>query len=51
MPQPAHPARLYPWDLVPCAAAAGLALALPGILEGLPDPLPTHFNLRGVPDG
>lgn len=40
-----------PWDLLPLAALAMLALAWPLLVRGLPDPLPTHFDARGVANG
>ncbi|NWJ40141.1 MAG: DUF1648 domain-containing protein [Geothrix sp.] len=40
-----------PWDLLPLLSALSLALALPRLMAGLPDPIPTHFDARGVPNG
>ncbi|MCE1205102.1 MAG: DUF5808 domain-containing protein [Holophagaceae bacterium] len=40
-----------PWDLLPVAGALALVIALPGLMHGLPDPIPTHFNARGVANG
>ena len=42
---------LSPWDLLPLAGALALAFALPGLMRGLPDPIPTHFNARGIANG
>jgi len=42
---------LSPWDLLPLAGGLTLALALPGLMRGLPDPIPTHFNARGIANG
>ncbi|MBK8572986.1 MAG: DUF1648 domain-containing protein [Holophagaceae bacterium] len=42
---------LSPWDLLPLAGALILVLALPGLLRGLPDPIPTHFDARGIANG
>jgi len=42
---------LSPWDLLPLAGALALAFALPGLMHGLPDPIPTHFNARGIANG
>jgi len=40
-----------PWDLLPLTGALALALALPGLMRGLPDPIPTHFDARGIANG
>jgi uncharacterized membrane protein len=40
-----------PWDLLPLLAALALAAGLPTLLHGLPDPLPTHFDSLGRPNG
>ena len=45
------PSWLSSWDLLPLIAALGLAVALPSLLRGLPDPLPTHFDALGRPNG
>ena len=39
------------WDLLPLAGAGALALAMPWLLRGLPDPIPTHFDAQGLPNG
>ena len=39
------------WDLVPLTMAAALFLALPSLMKGLPDPIPTHFDALGRPNG
>lgn len=52
--EPIRPARspwLSRWDLVPLAAAGLLLFALPALMRGLPDPIPTHFDAEGRPDG
>lgn len=50
-----HSQRSFPlatwWDLVSAAAMAGLGLVYLQLLPRLPDPVPTHFNLRGQADG
>ncbi len=33
------------------AGALALVFALPGLMRGLPDPIPTHFNARGIANG
>lgn len=51
---PTEPPRIRwfsPWDLLPLAVAVILMLALPSLLKGLPDPLPTHFDGMGRPNG
>ncbi len=52
--EPVDPPRVpwfSPWDLAPLAGALVLALVLPGLLRGLPDPIPTHFDARGIANG
>jgi len=52
--EPIVPSRapwLSRWDLLPLAAALALVVALPSLLRGLPDPIPTHFDARGVANG
>jgi uncharacterized membrane protein len=52
--EPVEPQRfpwLSRWDLLPLAAALALAVTLPNLLRGLPDPIPTHFDAHGVPNG
>ena len=49
-PTPRQP-WLSPWDLLPLAGALALALALPRLMDGLPDPIPTHFDARGAANG
>lgn len=39
------------WDLLPLLAGLGLGVVLPNLLRGLPDPLPTHFDRAGHPNG
>ncbi len=51
MPPTKRPSLLSPWDLLAVAAFAGLALFYAWILPTLPDPVPTHFNARGIVDG
>src|SRR5512138_2429213 len=51
MPPTKRPSLLSPWDLLAVAAFAGLALFYAWILPTLPDPVPTHFNARGIADG
>ncbi|WP_306589870.1 DUF5808 domain-containing protein [Geothrix sp. 21YS21S-4] len=50
-PHDRTPGWLSKWDLVPLAAVLLVACALPVLLSRLPDPIPTHFDLRGRPDG
>ena len=40
-----------PWDLLPLVGGLILALALPRLMHGLPDPIPTHFDARGQANG
>lgn len=51
MSAPTRSSWLSRWDLLPCLAALALAAALPYLLAGLPDPLPTHFDARGRANG
>ncbi|HJV48108.1 MAG TPA: DUF5808 domain-containing protein [Geothrix sp.] len=46
-----RPAWLSRWDLLPLMGALILALALPSLMQGLPDPMPTHFDRVGHVDG
>jgi uncharacterized membrane protein len=39
------------WDLLPLLTGLGLAMALPWLMKGLPDPIPTHFDAHGHPNG
>lgn len=39
------------WDLLPLGLAVVMILALPSLLKGLPDPLPTHFDEMGRANG
>lgn len=51
MTETPRPPWLSRWDLLPLVATLALFLALPALLRGLPDPLPTHFDGRGHPNG
>jgi uncharacterized membrane protein len=52
MPQPKPTSPWFSrWDLLPLALGLVLLGALPSLLRGLPDPLPTHFNGAGRPNG
>jgi uncharacterized membrane protein len=51
MTEPARSSWFSPWDLLPLAGALALAVTLPSLLHGLPDPIPTHFDARGVANG
>jgi uncharacterized membrane protein len=51
MTEPARSSWFSPWDLLPLLGALGLWIALPSLLQGLPDPIPTHFDARGVANG
>lgn len=42
---------LSPWDLAAAAGVAGLSLYYRRILPRLPDPVPTHFDALGHPNG
>lgn len=47
----ASPPWFSRWDLLPLAGALLLMVALPSLMQGLPDPIPTHFNAHGRPNG
>jgi len=52
MPQPKPTSPWFSrWDLLPLGLALLLILALPSLLKGLPDPLPTHFDGAGRVNG
>jgi uncharacterized membrane protein len=51
MTRGSRPTWLSPWDLLPLLVALGIAVSLPYLLRGLPDPLPTHFDRLGRPNG
>jgi len=51
MNEPRRAPWLSRWDLLPLAAGLALWAALPRLLQGLPDPLPTHFDRVGHPNG
>ena len=40
-----------PWDLAPLACSLAVLVFLHGMLAGLPDPLPTHFDAVGRANG
>jgi uncharacterized membrane protein len=46
-----RPALLSPWDLLTLAGFAGLLWFWLAIRPGLPDPVPTHWDLRGQVNG
>jgi uncharacterized membrane protein len=46
-----YPPWFSPWDLWPLAAALILLVTLPALMNGLPDPIPTHFDASGRPNG
>lgn len=46
-----RPSLLSPWDLLAVAGFGGLALFYAWILPSLPDPVPTHFDARGIANG
>lgn len=51
---PTAPSRsrwLSPWDLCPLAVGVAFAVALPTLLQGVPDPIPTHFDAHGHANG
>jgi len=51
MAPPQRPSLLSPWDLLAVAGFGGLALFYAWILPSLPDPVPMHFDARGVANG
>ena len=46
-----RPSWLSRWDLWPLLSALAIAAALPSLMRGLPDPMPTHFDGQGHPNG
>lgn len=46
-----RPSLLSPWDLLAVAGFGGLALFYAWVLPSLPDPVPTHFDARGIANG
>ena len=51
---PVEPSRsrwLSPWDLCPLLVAVVFAGLLPALLQGVPDPIPTHFDAHGHANG
>ncbi|BDU72294.1 DUF5808 domain-containing protein [Mesoterricola silvestris] len=46
-----RPSLLSPWDLLAVAGFAGLAFFYAWITPSLPDPVPTHFDARGIANG
>ena len=51
MTRGSRPPWLSRWDLLPLFTGFGLAAALPRMMQGLPDPIPTHFDALGHPNG
>ena len=51
MTEPAPSSWFSPWDLLPLAGALALAVTMPWLMHGLPDPIPTHFDLQGRANG
>ncbi|MFN7956902.1 MAG: DUF5808 domain-containing protein [Holophagaceae bacterium] len=50
-PDASAPRWFSAWDLLPAGTALLLALALPVLMGHLPDPVPTHFDAVGRPNG
>lgn len=51
MPDDLRSPRFTAWDLLALAAFAGLWVAYRTQLPSLPDPVPTHFDARGLANG
>ncbi len=49
--EPAPPSRFSNWDLAGLLGLAALAALATSLWPRLPDPLPTHWGPRGLPDG